>query len=163
MKIYKASKGASYGDDTAQVLGEVLEQLGDEVTPKMLVKAAKPKASPIHKLFEWNNDAAAERYRLVQARMHINHLEIIIVVDDAETQTRAYHNVRVVEDEAERSYVHMDAVVRSEGMSAQVVAKAVHELQGWQRRYQEYQAIFGGVFREIERVKRPKRRKAKAI
>jgi hypothetical protein len=37
------------------------------VTPQLVVEEATPSGSPIHHYFEWNDDIAADQYRLTQA------------------------------------------------------------------------------------------------
>ena len=38
-----------------------------KVTPQMIVDEAENAKSPLHKFFEWDNSAAAQKYRLMQA------------------------------------------------------------------------------------------------
>src|SRR5688572_26452678 len=109
MRVYKAGSFAGYSDKQAKALGTVLESLGDKVTPQAVVDKARSKKSPIHKLFQWDNSIAAEEYRCWQARSHINHLEIVIVADDKEQRTRAYHSVVIAEDKS-RAYMSMASV-----------------------------------------------------
>lgn len=53
----------------AQVVGEVCYELEKQgrLTPKDLVAASRPKNAPLHNEFEWNDTAAAAKYREVQA------------------------------------------------------------------------------------------------
>lgn len=59
----------------AQTFGEIYYGLPKR-TPEELVKAAKSPKSPIHTLFEWDNNSAAKEYRLIQARTMINSIQI---------------------------------------------------------------------------------------
>lgn len=157
---YKPAKGALYNAKQAKALGQMLERLGDHVTPQQIVEAARPVRSPIHALFEWNDSAAAEAFRLWQARCHVNHLEIVITTPEGDIETRAYHSVVITKgEERQRGYAHMADIRRSEVLSRQVVAKALSELEGWQQRYSEYQSIFGEVFQAIDHAKRNGRTK----
>lgn len=49
-----------------------------EVRPSSLIEAAKPKDSPAHDAFEWNNSKAGAEYRLMQARYWIKRVKITI-------------------------------------------------------------------------------------
>ena len=55
----------------AQIVGDTLEELFEindgVVIPSTVVKAARPKRSPIHNCFEWDNNVAARKYRESQA------------------------------------------------------------------------------------------------
>lgn len=62
----------------AQVFGDFYYRLKKR-TPEELVKAARSKRSPVHKLFEWNDRKAAQEMRLVQARVMINSLQVEII------------------------------------------------------------------------------------
>lgn len=54
--------------DIIDELKNLAEQSGGLLKPQTVVEAAVPEDSPLHKMFEWDDSAAAERYRLVQAR-----------------------------------------------------------------------------------------------
>ena len=60
-----------------EVVGQIYEQNG-EISPSELVEAARPKKSPIHDAFEWDNIKAGDQYRLWQARQWIRKVEVII-------------------------------------------------------------------------------------
>ena len=68
-----------------QVIGElkrIAEKHNGLLQPDAVVKEAKPKTSPLHSYFEWNNSAAAYQHRLWQARSLIRvAVEIIAGVD----------------------------------------------------------------------------------
>jgi len=61
-------------------VSEVAQKLYDEhgsVRSEDLVEAARPKESPAHKGFEWNDKKAGNEYRLIQARQWIRRVTII--------------------------------------------------------------------------------------
>ena len=74
---YNYSWSRSFGVP-AQVFGSVYYSLRKR-TAEELVKAARPKRSPIHKLFEWDDRIAAAEQRLIQARVMINSLQVEII------------------------------------------------------------------------------------
>lgn len=64
----------------AQTVGELFEsmsQKGIEVTPKSVLEEGRNTDSPIHGEFEWDDTAAAEKYRLEQATQLIRHVRIV--------------------------------------------------------------------------------------
>lgn len=69
-------------DDTIKNgVQEVAQSLYDQqgkVVPSELVEAAKPKDSPAHDGFEWNDKKAGQEYRLYQARNWCRRIEIRI-------------------------------------------------------------------------------------
>ena len=165
MPTYKPDKGACYNTAQAVVLGHFLESLGDSITPQAVVDAARPKRSPIHQLFEWNDTTAAERYRLHQARLHINHLEVVVTIDGEERSTRAYHSIKIAEtdeDAGGRVYQPLRVVLSNKASAEQVVQQALDELNLWRATYNHYDGIFGPVFRAIDEVAPKRRRNVKA-
>ena len=60
-----------------EVVNKIYAEVG-EVRPSALVDAARPKSSPAHNAFEWDDSKAGEEYRLIQARTWIRNVQIII-------------------------------------------------------------------------------------
>lgn len=58
--------------DQKQIIATRLQRIAARnrglLTPAAVVKDARNKSSPLHKLFEWNDSVAAHKYRLIQAR-----------------------------------------------------------------------------------------------
>ena len=158
MSVYKAGSGAQYNDEKAQLLGQVLESLGTDFQPVDIVNAARPKRSPIHSLFEWDNTVAAEKYRVFQARNHTNRLEIVITSDGDEQKTKAFHSIVITEsdDTTKRAYSQMATIMDNKDLRKQVVANALSELNRWKSKYAEYKQIFSGVFQSIEKANQRK-------
>lgn len=69
-----------------QKVCDELKDLGDEFTPDEIVEKAKNSTTELHKCFEWDNDAAAEKYRLHQARMITSNLVFLKESDVEEEQ-----------------------------------------------------------------------------
>lgn len=87
---YKARWGFRLSDADAQFLGEEVEKL-KERTPEALLKSAKRKSSRIHHLFDWDEQSAAHKYRLWQARYYFSSYTIVT----EEEVTRAVHSVQI--------------------------------------------------------------------
>lgn len=59
-----------------------IQSVYGSITPEILVKEAKKRNSPLHKIFEWNDTKAAENYRLQQARILLNNIQVTIITDN---------------------------------------------------------------------------------
>lgn len=57
-----------YKADPNIVANEIFS-IGETATPAQIVEKAKDSKTELHKCFEWDNEKAAEKYRLEQARM----------------------------------------------------------------------------------------------
>src|SRR6185437_11347508 len=96
MAVYNWKDGARQ-KLSAQVVGDELERLrqtnNGELTAELALDAARPKSSPLHDGFEWDDTVAAEQHRLTQARSMIR--SVVIVPDKSmgpavPTEVRAF-------------------------------------------------------------------------
>lgn len=62
------------------------------LTPKDVVDAARPPSSPLHPFFEWDDETAAESWRIETARELIRSVRVEIVTEDV--TLRAYEYIR---------------------------------------------------------------------
>lgn len=133
--LYKADAETVYREITA---------LGDSFSPEDIVEAAKDKSSELHKCFEWDNEAAAQKWRLHTARMLVNQLVI-----RTETSDNIPVSVRVISSASEKnSYVPTKMLIRSEPEYADLLERAKRELQAFQQKYSmvvELQDIFAMI------------------
>jgi hypothetical protein len=81
----KYSWTKSYGVP-AQIVGEFWDGLPDK-SPEAFVKASSNRRAPTHSLFEWDDSAAAQRYRLLQACTITSSLHIEIIDKQGKAQT----------------------------------------------------------------------------
>jgi len=86
---------------------ERIEGLYGSLTAEHILKAAEPEDSILHPLFEWDDDKAAEKYRLQQARSIINNIEVKIVADGAARNIAVYEIVNLGEN---RAYKHIESL-----------------------------------------------------
>ena len=146
-RVFKAGEGSGFNDEKAQVYGEFLWQIreenGDTLSPHTVVEKAKPRTSPIHDFFEWNNGVAAEKYRIWQARNLIGRIEIVVESDGEKDQIRAFHNITVkeTEDGRERGYVTITDIKQNQEYLEIVLENALNEIKSWQKRYSQYKRL----------------------
>jgi hypothetical protein len=122
-----------------QRIGEVLERIskenGGRLTPAATVAAARAERHPLHRHFEWSDAAAAEQYRLDQARTLIRSIRVFDTADpDRETRIAF---VSIANGRDGRSYYSMSAVEASRQLQALVLVQAERDLEAWERRYSE--------------------------
>lgn len=116
----------------AQKVADELRAIGDEVTPQQIVDRARDDSTELHKCFEWDNDKAADKYRLYQARQVMIHLVIKESVDKPDSVP-----VRVFHKTAEKEgYKPLEMVVRNEDEYTQLLARAWAELKAFKVKYQ---------------------------
>lgn len=125
-----------------------------------LVEYATPKSSPIHDLFTWNQRAAADKWRLQEARLWMSRINVRVTTDDdGKTKSiRALHAIQANDDDNLRKYVTVSVLREFPALAEQVMADAERSLKGWRERYDsylyafgsEFQAKFGRVAQEID-------------
>lgn len=138
---------------TAQIVGEELEKIrvahNDRLTQEDVVTSAKSDESPLHPAFEWDDAKAGHRWRIEQASYLIRSITVMVESEDeTKTPIRAFVNV---ERDADRSYTSTAHAMSDVELRAQVLARAMKELQAWRLRYNEL-AELARVFAEIDKA-----------
>lgn len=133
--LYKADAETVYREITS---------LGDKFSPEDIVEAAKDESSELHKCFEWDDEKAAQKWRLHTARMLVNQLVV-----RTETSDNIPVAVRVISSASEiNTYVPTKMLIKSESDYADLLARAKRELQAFQQKYatlSELQDIFTAI------------------
>ena len=122
---------------------KVYEEIGeDRVTPEQIVEKAKDESTELHKCFEWDNDIAAEKYRIVQAREILRSLVVTPVTDD-DTPVRVYQISSTVSE-----YQPTKMFLEQPDEYTELLKRAKAELEAFKRRYHqltELEEIFEAI------------------
>lgn len=155
MSKFKWRDGGPEPKVAAETFGSVVESLAGDgalasVPPGAIVDAARKRNSPIHALFNWDNDDAAELYRKDQARALIGRLQIVRVqVSDGPTlSSRAFFSVRVGD---KRGYVAQDKILSDRDLKKQVIESAQRDLEAYLAKYAGVMA-FGTFMPRLQSV-----------
>lgn len=119
--------------DAQQVCKE-LHDLGDEFTPEDIVAKATDAKTELHKCFEWDNDAAAEKYRIHQARLITSNL--VFRKESAEEESDQPVLVRVFnKTEATGGYKPPERVFTQSDEYDKLLKRAIAELRQFKVKY----------------------------
>lgn len=144
----KKTKLVTKREEYAVVLKE-LETESGVLTPQMVVESAAKGGSPLHDIFDWDDSSAAKKYRLVQARMLINSVQIEILG----RKTEGYINAVVSIESGQRGYIATDVAMNDAFIYAQVLKNAAREMRYWQNKYKNLSDLEGVVNEEkLEQV-----------
>lgn len=77
------------------------------ISPSMVVSAAENNESPLHRLFDWDDQSAGHSFRLLQARGILRKYRIVV---ESESQPEQLYNVRIRHDR-EGEYHPLSVVV----------------------------------------------------
>jgi len=151
--VYRWKDNSPHPKVDAQVVGEHLEMLRSShggITARLVVDEAKAEDSPLHEAFQWDDSVAADEWRLQQARQVVNHIVVVMEKDggEAPTITRAF--VVVTQMNAE-TYTSVAVAMADPGLRAQVVARALRELEAIRKKYAELEEL-AEVFRVIDQT-----------
>lgn len=136
-------------------LKRIAKEHGGILRPETVVEEARPKSSPLHKRFTWDNNKAAHEYRIWQARQLIR----VVVEPIAGAKGRHEVFVSLTSDRKDSGYRVMTEVLSDAQMRRQMLEDALRELDIFQRKYsrlRELSAVFA-VIRKIRIRKRSRR------
>lgn len=134
----------------ANLVGKELEVLANEnnLTPEAVLNIAKDENSSLHNLFEWNDEIAAEKYRLSQARQIIQQIVVVNNHPNAEArEIRAF----VTESKNNGHYQLITTVIEDPITYEVLIKRAKLELQAFKDKYKSI-VEFKELFSEIDKV-----------
>ena len=140
--VYKWNSAAHIKAD-AQKAGAVFERLSNTVglTAKNVLDASRPPDSVLHKEFEWDDSAAAEKYRESQAAYLIR--SICVTTEQKAPPVRAFFKL-----EKDACYTHCASIFRDVEKTNSLFEIAKRELIAFQRKYyhlEQLQAIMAEI------------------
>jgi hypothetical protein len=143
------------GQVDANAAGEALVQLtqdfGEFLEPEAVIEKAKPKRSPLHSGFEWDDSLAALEHRKHQARDMLKSLRVIVVNAEGEkAPTRVFLNIQ---QGSEQGYFLTHKVLEEPDLYSTLLQTAQAQLQAWHQRYKELGEL-SIVHRAIEKALR---------
>jgi len=116
-------------------LKRLADRHGGELRPADVVDAARPKRSPLHACFEWDDTAAAQEWRLHQAR---NLLRVVVAYEPADSKEATHCRVFVSltpDRESGAGYRLTRAVLTDPRMRHQLLADARAEMKCFVAKY----------------------------
>src|SRR5215469_5515055 len=106
---------------------------GGTLLPEQVVEAARKKNSPLHASFEWDNTAAAQQWRLHQARQLLRVSVTFLEHDDKRTPTKTF--VSLTADRGATGYRLMVDVLSDDERRAQLLDDARAEMKTFTAKY----------------------------
>lgn len=136
-----------------QELELIRSENGGFLRPADVVNYARDDKSALHEYFEWDDSAAAEKYRLAQARALIR----VAVVVEPRTSEKLRAYVSLTSDRsAEGGYRAIADIINDEVLKETLIADAMKDLASFTRKYEKIKRVteFSGLFQTIEDVVR---------
>lgn len=142
-------------DLDAQKIGEHIEALIDKshehVGPDELLADARKTHSPLHKAIEWDENAAAEKWRRKQIKGLVKNLHV--AKGGKATKTCAFVYVSHPEHDGKNVYLNVRSAMGRPEFREQVILKAVAQLTRWLNFYGPQLGRRKMLLKDVERLK----------
>jgi len=118
--------------------------------PEDVVEAARVKESILHDKFTWDDTAAADRYRLWQARQLITAVVTILPNDPKKAEVVQFVSLKSDRNDT-GGYRSLPIVLSESVLRAQLLRDALSDLGHFQRKYRQLVEL-SGIFESIDLV-----------
>ena len=126
-----------YKNADAQKVAEEILSLGDHAETEEILDMARNESTEIHKLIEWRDDVAAEKYRLEQVRHIQRDLQIVEIglnkkqpAKKLEIPVRMFYNLK-----GETGYRPTPVIIQDEDLHKKLLRTARLELEAFMKKY----------------------------
>jgi len=127
-------------DKIQKAFNELSEKSSDGgVRPEDLVKYAKPKDSPLHEHFEWDNKKAGQTYRVHQARQLIGKLRVEV---EGENVKQFHSIVLEVEEGKESKYFSLEKILTDKDLKSKALKQMVKDIKFFIKKYETHKELF---------------------
>ena len=120
------------------------------LAPENVVNAARSVRSPLHKLFDWDDTKAAEKWRIHQARQVLR--VTVELIGNDKSPVRVFVSLTKDRTGDETGYRSMVDVVSDDELYAQMLKDALEELRVFKAKYARFKEL-REVFAVIDRVR----------
>ena len=131
----------------AQTAGDELQRIYKEkggLNPADIVDESRDSKAPLHPCFEWNDVAAAEKYRQSQAANIVRSIVTVQESTQGPQEVRAFVHVQ-------ESYRPISVVVNSAEQTEELLRSALEELKAFRRKYNTLSQLTP-IFTAIEEI-----------
>ena len=123
------------------------------VTPKQVLEYARNPTTALHSAFTWDDDEAAERYRLIEAQRLIRRTFVVLEVPGSQEERRVHMAVSLPPDRGSKGYRLMSEILEDPEKRDQLVRTALREMATFRKKYgalTELAELFAAVDRVSE-------------
>src|SRR5215472_6010141 len=106
-----------------------IETAEGRLVPSTVVDAARAPDSPLHPLFEWDDSAAAEKYRLDQARTIIRRVTVTVTTQEETVTVPVYVHDPGLPPRVE-GYKRIQIIAQSEAETLALLRQEIGRAQG---------------------------------
>lgn len=123
-------------------INEIFTQAGGVITPRAVVDDARNSDSPLHECFDWNDEIAGDKWRLVQARRLIRSVTIKTVIEHHTIAAPCYTR-DVTSEPGKQGYVSVISVKSNYEKARDTLRTELTRIEGIITRAQAVAAVLG--------------------
>lgn len=113
-----------------------IEKLHGQLTAAIVLEESRKRDAFFHSCFEWNNEKAAEKHRLMQAGFILRNIQIVTISNGEPKQMRVYE---IVSTESGRSFKKLTAMTQDE--LGEVIANSVRIVNALKTKINSYKQL----------------------
>lgn len=117
-----------------------LNRTDEEFKPQDMVDYAKNPTTELHKCFEWNDEIAADKYRISQAQDVLRNIVIVASKEDNQ-QEKTPIRMFVSTNNRDNSYKPVTVVMQNKDEYQRLLQQAYADLQTFKQRYQHLKEL----------------------
>lgn len=134
----------------ANIVGSICEGIEARdgvVTKEALLEVAKDPNSPLHDSFEWDNDVAANKYRLGQSKTMINNLRVVVRITENHKPQRfsAFIKVNNANSNTPAEYLNVVDALKDDEARSFILERMYRDMKSFCSRYEMYEEAAGVV------------------
>lgn len=120
----------------AQLVYEEIIAIGDSATPEQIVEAAKNPERELHKCFCWDDEEAARKYRIFQARQVVCHL-VVKREQEQESETATHPTeIRLLhKTDSGSGYKPITLITQNKSEYEKLLQNALEDLRRFKAKY----------------------------
>lgn len=138
-----------------QELKDLMDKKDGLLRAPDVVEAARPKDSPLHNKFDWDDGDAAEKYRLIQARALMSICVQYIDSGPKRIPTKVFVSLSTDRSkrDGEAGYRTIVDVLADEDMKNQLLMDSLNQMRSFEARYKSLQEL-GGLLAHMRNTRR---------
>lgn len=128
-----------HAEQIRAALAEIAAANNGLLNPAKVVEAARDPNSVLHGEFQWDNDEAADSYRLAQAGALIRRVKFTLIRENHETKTVEVRTTRAFQSResmrGEGGYEAIDEIMSDAEKREELMDQVLRELVAYRKRY----------------------------
>lgn len=151
MEMVSAVKERLSNAVALQELERIRQEHGGILRAEDVVLAAEDLSSPLHNSFEWDDTAAAEQWRLQQARQIIR--SVVVILPNFSKPINAFVSLRDDRTQEGGGYRTIIDVMSDKDMRERLLEEALAELRHWEQKYSQLNEL-APVFEAVTKARK---------